>query len=179
MKKSTALPTVLALCTGIVLASMAPPATAAAPPATSQSGQQSSGVQFDMEPVPGTGHARVTLYGGTVRHAGDEIEILDQYGAVTEKIPLELVLNDGTSRIAVAPVSRTEFDVITSAPALMTRAKKKKQGWEGSWDKCVSEAGLQGAGAGLLLGVGMSALGMVGNGITAALLHCRNLPHKG
>lgn len=182
VKNPALVSTAVLLCAGLTLGPTASPASASQLPGQTHSTTGSSYPSYTLESVAGTSEIKVTLRNGTVRHAGSHIEIVNQYGVVTEKIPLSFGRMTGGDTASVNHIGVTSFHVESSlavTPGISTRAKKKKQGWEGSWDKCVSEAGLQGAGAGLFVGgLGGAAAGMVGSGVFSALLHCRNLPHK-
>lgn len=182
MKNPALISTAVLLCVGLTLGPTPAPASASQLPSQSHRTTNSPSPSYTLEPVAGTSRIKVTLRNGTVRHAGSHIEIVNQYGVVTEKIPLTFEVNGASDVVSVKEIGTTTFQVESSsavAPSISTRARKKRQGWEGSWDKCVSEAGLQGAGAGLFVGgIGGAAAGMVGSGVFSALLHCRNLPHK-
>jgi hypothetical protein len=181
VKKPVLMTTAAVLCAGLTLGLASTPASASQ--LADQTYSASSTLpSYTVKPVAGTNRVVVSLRSGTVRHAGAHIEIVNQYGVVTEKIPLTFGVNGDSEAVSVSRIGTTTFEVESSfaaAPNISTRARKKKQGWEGSWDKCVSEAGLQGAGGGLLVGgLGGAAAGMVGSGVVSALLQCRNLPHK-
>ena len=182
MKKPVLMTTAALLCAGLTLGLAATPASASQLAGHTNSSASSTSPSYTVKPVAGANRVVVSLRNGTVRHAGAHIEIVNQYGVVTEKIPLTFGVNGVSDAVSVSRIGTTTFQVESSfavAPSISTRARKKKQGWEGSWDKCVSEAGLQGAGGGLLVGgLGGAAAGMVGSGVVSALLQCRNLPHK-
>lgn len=150
-------------------------------------------MKFDVSTDRESGTATIALQNGTFKLTGDSLRILDAEGNVNEELPLALVYADGTKidlKYDLVGNSVLSFsgEVVVKGESFSDSDSENVQAlpmkWEGSWDECVSGAGVAGAVAGLVGGLATggivslpaAVLGMLGSGIGAALTACNGLP---
>lgn len=166
MKRSTQYTTVLVAT--VTLATLFGGATTASA-ATSAVSTRTPIVAI-AEPTTAEGQLRININGATVTLRGDQLVYTDTRDFSTRTESLKNFVAAG-GKIAITRSTQIVLTAPLNVPLPHSRAAKKKQGWAGSWDECIS--GLIGGGglAGLVGGpLGIGA-GMVG-GAASALLLC-------